>query len=799
MELKEIHRTRSREPTQSATTEDLSVLSRFQNLTLFVENPTQQETFTSDVPKKAEEQQHQQEHVLDLTGYRKLRSVGQGSFGVAMLYERQSDGQQVVMKQIALSNLAKPEREMAMNEVEVFSKLHHPNIIAYLGSSVRGDLLLIEMEYADGGTLAQMLAERNQSEPLPERLVLNMFEQLTSAISYMHSQNILHRDLKTANVFLHGKGTVKVGDFGISKIMNTNVHAQTVLGTPYYFSPEMCEGKEYNEKSDVWALGCILGEMCCLKKAFTATNLSELVGKIMMADYVPLPSNYSESLGHVLGLMFKIDPIARPSASELLQYWVPYIYRNLGSMEGFQYESHSSNTNNTESLATKLQNRYPLVEDNTSSAVCGERSTALVGTDVNQSPPAVRTVLYQLHSFGTSSSLAPLHLPPTIKIKQIASRGQHFVAVMEDGSVYSWGEGDKGQLGHDALETWHHIPMRIHAIKQRKVVSAAVGDGFTILCTASGTLLACGDNSNGCLGQGNKASLLVPKQIVKLEHIPIVQVASGTMHVLALTEGGIVYSWGSSSNGALALGKRIHVALEPERIILPQLVQNVREVYAGPDCTVLITRQGDCYCCGSNAGNRLGLGRKVSGTATLSPIQLDAKRSKIIAVSVADTHSAFLLEGGFLITLGDNTSGQRGAGHKCELLQPSIVRELQSRYVLNVKCSQTYTVATTDDNCVVLWGTRVGTPDGNEDSSESFGRNNNGQRPSLATVANSTTALANILTSLYKHETILDPTDVLALYTSKQQQSVGSYVKLLDVHPLQHSILVLVETNCPLT
>ncbi|XP_050073943.1 serine/threonine-protein kinase Nek8 [Anopheles maculipalpis] len=798
MELKEIHRTCSRKPNtdQSIASYDLSVLSRFQNLSLFVGNPAQ--NITSDVPNASSSHTTQHQHALDLTGYRKIRSVGQGSFGTAILYERQSDGQQVVMKQIALSNLAKPEREMAMNEVEVFSKLHHPNIIAYLGSSVRGDLLLIEMEYADGGTLAQMLAERNQSEPLPERFVLNMFEQLTSAISYMHSQNILHRDLKTANVFLHGKGTVKVGDFGISKIMNTNVHAQTVLGTPYYFSPEMCEGKEYNEKSDVWALGCIVGEMCCLKKAFTATNLSELVGKIMTAEYVPLPTNYSESLRHVLGLMFQIDPIARPSASELLQYWIPFIYRNLGSSEGLQAESFTLNTNNSEHLKTKQENRQSTVESNPSSSVNEDASTALIEADLNHNAPSERTVLYQLHSFGASSSLAPLHLPPTIRIKQIVTRGQHFVAVMEDGSVYSWGEGDKGQLGHDALETWHHIPMRIHAIKHRKIVSAAVGEGYTIFCTASGTLLACGDNSNGCLGQGNKAPLLVPTQINKLEHIPIVQVASGTTHVLALTEGGIVYSWGTSGNGALALGKRIHVALEPERVILPQLVQNVREVYAGPDCTILITRQGDCYCCGSNAGNRLGLGRKVTSTATLRKIQLDANRPKIVSVSVAETHAAFLIEGGFLVTLGDNTNGQRGVGHKCELPQPSIVRQLQTRYVLNVKCSQTYTVATTDDNCVLLWGTRLGTPDSNEESSGSRGRNTNEQRPSLATVANSTTALANILTSLYKHETILNPADVLALYSSKQQQSVGSYVKLLDVHPLQHSILVLVETNCPL-
>uniref|UniRef100_A0A182N9H3 non-specific serine/threonine protein kinase n=1 Tax=Anopheles dirus TaxID=7168 RepID=A0A182N9H3_9DIPT len=781
MELKEIRRNYTVKPStgHSETTGDLSLLSRFQSLSLFNQNrPADRPAAPDGLGNNAAQQ-----HGLDLTGYRRIRSVGQGSFGVAILYERHSDGQQVVMKQIALSNLAKPEREMAMNEVEVFSKLHHPNIISYLGSSVRGDLLLIEMEYADGGTLAQMLSERSQGESLPERFVLNMFEQLTSAISYMHSQNILHRDLKTANVFLHGKGTVKVGDFGISKIMHTNVHAQTVLGTPYYFSPEMCEGKEYNEKSDVWALGCIVGEMCCLKKAFTASNLSELVAKIMTAEYVPLPRGYSESLRHVLGMMFQIDPNARPSASELLQYWIPLIYRKLGSMEGYKVFHIDSNANDRpELVGVNIRSKKSGLEDDTTAINYGEGSTALVNTGRNQNTPTCRTVLYQLHSFGMSTSLAPLHLPPTVKIKQIATRGQHFVAVMEgtmcrkrvgeqivnaqnlltDGTVFSWGEGDKGQLGHDALETWHHIPMRVEALKQRKVISTTVGDGFTLFCTASGTVLACGDNSHGCLGQGNKTSLLVPKPIAKLEHTPIVQVSSGTTHVLARAESGIVYSWGTSNSGALALGKRINSALEPERVILPQLVQNVREVYAGPDCTILITSQGDCYCCGSNAGNRLGLGRKVPGTATLRKIHLDAGRPKIVGVSVSDTHAAFLIEGGYLVTLGDNSSGQRGVGHRCELLQPTIVPHLQSRYVANVKCSQTYTVATTDDNCVVLWGTRMGTPEGNEDSSGSHGRNNHAERPSLTTVANSTTALANILSSIYKHETILEPADVLA-------------------------------------
>lgn len=90
------------------------------------------------------------------------------------------------------------------------------------------------MEYADGGNLSQVI--NDTCNHLPERYILNVFEQITSAISYMHSENILHRDLKTANVFLK-RSVVKLGDFGISKIMNTKLHAQTILGTPYYFSP----------------------------------------------------------------------------------------------------------------------------------------------------------------------------------------------------------------------------------------------------------------------------------------------------------------------------------------------------------------------------------------------------------------------------------------------------------------------------------------------------------------------------------------------------------------------------------
>lgn len=354
---------------------------------------------------------------VDLPEYERsfkyIKTVGRGSFGVACLYKRLNDDIQVVLKQINLMELTKAEKELAMNEVDVFSKLHHPNIISYYGSFIRGEVLFIEMEFADEGNLAQIINETE--EFMPERYVLNVFEQITSAISYMHEQNILHRDLKTANVFLK-RGIVKIGDFGISKIMNTKVHAQTILGTPYYFSPEMCEGKEYDEKSDVWAMGCVLGEICCKQKAFSASNLSDLVKKIMGADFTALPDGYSEQLQYLLKVLLQINPVDRPTASEVLKFYIPLVYKNLGKFDGYSYTSNDimDHTTKSSSMFGPSSSREYL-----------EASTATMNDFVLNE----RSVLYQMKSFGNNFSLDPIQLPSTCKIKQVSTSESHFIVV----------------------------------------------------------------------------------------------------------------------------------------------------------------------------------------------------------------------------------------------------------------------------------------------------------------------------------------------------------------------------------
>lgn len=143
----------------------------------------------------------------------------------------------MVLKKINMNELSASERQLAINEAKVLSIVCHPNIVSYYGSFEFNGDLYIEMEYADAGTLAEFLS--HLSGPLSEFEILMIFQQIVCAISYLHRNNILHRDIKTANIFLNREGYIKLGDFGISKMLTTRSEAESVVGTPYYISPEI--------------------------------------------------------------------------------------------------------------------------------------------------------------------------------------------------------------------------------------------------------------------------------------------------------------------------------------------------------------------------------------------------------------------------------------------------------------------------------------------------------------------------------------------------------------------------------
>ncbi|XP_060739306.1 serine/threonine-protein kinase Nek1 isoform X3 [Tachysurus vachellii] len=249
--------------------------------------------------------------------YEKVKKIGEGSFGKAILVRSREDGHQYVIKEIGISKMSNKERQESRKEVAVLANMSHPNIVQYKESFEESGCLYIVMDYCEGGDLFKKI--NSQKGPFPEEQILDWFVQICLALKHVHDRKILHRDIKSQNIFLTKDGTVQLGDFGIARVLNSTVElARTCIGTPYYLSPEICENKPYNNKSDIWALGCVLYEMCTLKHAFEAGNMKNLVLNIIRGSYPPVSVHYSQDLRALLGLLFKRNPRERPSVSAIL-------------------------------------------------------------------------------------------------------------------------------------------------------------------------------------------------------------------------------------------------------------------------------------------------------------------------------------------------------------------------------------------------------------------------------------------------------------------------------------------------
>ncbi|KAM9383420.1 serine/threonine-protein kinase Nek2 [Phaethornis superciliosus] len=262
-----------------------------------------------------------------LGDYEVLLTIGAGSYGKCRKVRRKADGKILVWKELDYGSMTEAEKQMLVSEVNLLRELRHPNIVRYYDRIIdkSNTTLYIVMEYCDGGDLASLIARcTKERHYLEESFILRVLTQLTLALKECHRRSdggvTVHRDLKPANVFLDGKQNVKLGDFGLARILHHDTSfAKTFVGTPYYMSPEQMNYMSYNEKSDIWSLGCLLYELCALSPPFRAYNQKELAEKIREGKFRRIPYRYSEQLNELLKEMLNVKDYCRPSVEDILQ------------------------------------------------------------------------------------------------------------------------------------------------------------------------------------------------------------------------------------------------------------------------------------------------------------------------------------------------------------------------------------------------------------------------------------------------------------------------------------------------
>ncbi|ORY87513.1 kinase-like domain-containing protein [Leucosporidium creatinivorum] len=257
--------------------------------------------------------------------------IGTGSFGIIRKVKRRPDGMILARKELNYGRMDERDLRQLTEEVNILEQLgSNDNIVRYHERFVDkpNNMLYILMEYCEGGDLAKVIQRcRNTKTYLSEDVVWAYLTQITLALYDCHAETdahgrrkaiILHRDLKPENVFLDNENNLKLGDFGLSKAMAQAAMTQTYVGTPYYMSPELINGQPYDVKSDIWALGCLIYELCAGHPPFhEARTQPELAVMIRESKIPDLPKPYTAHLGQVVRAMLKQNPKHRPNTSQI--------------------------------------------------------------------------------------------------------------------------------------------------------------------------------------------------------------------------------------------------------------------------------------------------------------------------------------------------------------------------------------------------------------------------------------------------------------------------------------------------
>lgn len=250
-----------------------------------------------------------------------IKKVGQGSYGTVYRVKRKLDGEIYAMKTISLSKMDTASINNTLVEIQILCSIDNKNIVAYKEAFLNqnGSELCIIMEYVGGGDLSEKITEcRKRRLLINEDAIWSYLIQCLFGLKTLHAMKIIHRDIKSANLFMmQDFETIKLGDLNVAKVAKNDV-AKTQIGTPYYLAPEIWKNEVYGYKCDVFSLGCVIYETAALKVPFEASTLPDLYKKITQGIISKIPSSYSDDLYNIIKLCLRVDPKSRPTVQELL-------------------------------------------------------------------------------------------------------------------------------------------------------------------------------------------------------------------------------------------------------------------------------------------------------------------------------------------------------------------------------------------------------------------------------------------------------------------------------------------------